>query len=182
MKLFSLIWSCFFSRGDNLEIGNLEGIELYLVPAYMKNAKEAASLATSSLHEEKLFLTSGFKTMFSAKLSSMIGQWLDERFIVIYRSDSMKLVRKFSEPKKKSIYIEKTLNEAAVQFGINSNALGYVVDGQKEEAQLCSIFDGDENKMAIPVELFESFGTIRLSQPFSSCFKNLNAGGYSCYR
>lgn len=100
MKLFLLIWSCFFSRGDNLEIGNLEGIELYLVPTYMKNAKEAAALATSSLHEEKLFLTSGFKTMFSAKLSSMIGQWLDEKFIVIYRSDCMQLIRKFTEIKK----------------------------------------------------------------------------------
>lgn len=60
--------------------------------------------------------------------------------MVIYRGDALELTRKFSDPKKKSIYIEKTLNEAAVCFGINSNALGYIVEGEGNEARLCSVF------------------------------------------
>jgi len=166
-----------FIRSDDLEIGDLGGIESYLVPAYMQNAKGAVALATSSLHDEELFLANGFKTMFSAKLASMISEWLDKEFIVIYKSDSMQLVRKFSDPKNKSIYIEKTLNEAAALFGINSNALGYVLDGESEEAQLCSMFNGDAKQTAIPVKLFESYGTIRFINLFPLVLRALRQGG-----
>ena len=106
----------------------------------------------------------GFKTMFSSKLVSIISEWLNQQFMVIYRSDAMQLIRKFTDPKKKSIYVEKTLTEAAKTFGINSNALGYVVDGDNTEAKLCSIFESEGK--AIPAELFESYGTIRFVNMF----------------
>jgi len=167
-----------FTRdASTLEIGDMTVVEPYLVPAYEQNARGAAALAQSSLHNEELFLTNGFKTMFSSKLTSMITQWLDKNFIVIYRSDSMHLVRKFSEQKKRSVFIEKTLNEAAALFGVNSNALGYVLDGEHEEAQLCSIFKGDVKSTAIPVELFESFGTIRFINLFPLVLQTLRKGG-----
>ncbi len=166
-----------FTRGANLEIGDLTGIESFLVSAYEQNAKGAAALAQSSLHDEELFLANGFKTMFSAKLVSMIAQWLDKSFIVIYRSDSMQLVRKFSEPKKRSVCIEKTLNEAAALFGVNSNALGYVLEGKNEEARLCSLFNGDSKQIAMPVELFESYGTIRFINLFPLVLRTLMQGG-----
>lgn len=63
---------------------------------------------------EELFLMNGFKSMFSAKLVAIISEWLDQKFMVIYRADAMQLIRKFSDPKKKSVYIEKTLNECSV--------------------------------------------------------------------
>ena len=167
-----------FTRGvAALEIGDMTVVEPYLVPAYEQNAKGAAALALSSLHDEELFLANGFKTMFSAKLASMIALWLDKSFIVIYRSDSMQLVRKFSEPKKRSVFIEKTLNEAAALFGVNSNALGYVLDGEHEEAQLCSIFKGNSKQAAIPVELFGSYGTIRFINLFPLVLRTLMQGG-----
>lgn len=82
----------------------------------------------------------GFKTMFSSKLVSLISEWLDNKFMVIYRADALHLIRKFSDAGKKSVYVEKTINEAAACFGINSNALGYIVDGESNEAKLCSVF------------------------------------------
>ncbi len=167
-----------FTRSTSaLDIGDMTVVEPYLVPAYEQYAKGAAALAQSSLHDEELFLANGFKTMFSAKLTSMISLWLEKNFIVIYRSDSMHLVRKFSEQKKRSIYIEKTLHEAAALFGVNSNALGYVLDGEHEEAQLCSIFKGKAKHAAIPVELFESYGTIRFINLFPLVLQTLRQGG-----
>ena len=83
----------------------------------------------------------------------------------------------FSEPKKQSVFIEKTLNDAATLFGVNSNALGYVLDGEHEEAQLCSIFKGDGKASAVPVELFESFGTIRFINLFPLILQTLRKGG-----
>ena len=160
-----------------LEIGDMKVVGSYLVPAYEQHAKGAKALAESSLHNEELFLVNGFKTMFSIKLASMISLWLDRNFDVIYRSDSMQLVRKFSDPKKRSIFIEKTLNEAAAMFGVNSNALGYLLDGKNEEAQLCSIFKGNSKSAAVPVELFESYGTIRFIKLFPLVLRTLMQGG-----
>ena len=121
-------------------------------------------ITTYFVNDEELFLMNGFKTMFSSKLVSIISEWLNQQFMVIYRSDAMQLIRKFTDPKKKSIYVEKTLTEAAKTFGINSNALGYVVDGDNTEAKLCSIFESEGK--AIPAELFESYGTIRFVNMF----------------
>ena len=97
--------------------------------------------------------------------------------MVIYRADSMQLIRKFADPKKKSVYIEKTINEAAELFGINSNALGYVIDDESEKARLASIFETTEKNTAIPAELFESYGTIRFVNMFPLVVNALLNGG-----
>lgn len=155
-----------FSRNGGLKFGNLDSIWDFLVNAFEQNSEGAIALAKSNLNDEELFLMNGFKTMFSSKLVTVISNWLDNQFMVIYRADSMQLIRKFSDPKKKSIYVEKTLNEAAAYFGINSNALGYVVEGDGGEARLCSIFGLSKKSAAIPAELFESYGTIRFVNIF----------------
>lgn len=155
-----------FSRNGGLEFGSLDVIKNFLVNAFEQNANGAVSLAKSNLNDEELFLSNGFKTMFSAKLVALINNWLDNKFMVIYRADSLHLIRKFSDPQKKSVYIEKTLNEAATQFGINSNAIGYIVDSEDAEAKLCSIFNDNEKSTAISAEMFESYGTIRFVNMF----------------
>lgn len=169
--------SLIFSRNDGLEFDSLDTIQELLVNAFEQNAEGAISLAKSNLNDEELFLMNGFKTMFSSKLVALISSWLDNKFMVIYRADSIHLIRKFSDPKKKSIYVEKTLNEAAAYFGINSNALGYVVDGDKNEAKLFSLFHKTKKGAAIPAELFESYGTIRFVNMFPLVVNALLNGG-----
>ncbi len=115
--------------------------------------------------------------MFSSKLVSLISEWLDNKFMVIYRADALHLIRKFSDAGKKSVYVEKTINEAAACFGINSNALGYIVDGESNEAKLCSVFKNMEKGTAIPAELFESYGTIRFVNMFPLVVNALLNGG-----
>ena len=97
--------------------------------------------------------------------------------MVIYRANSMRLIRKFSDPKKKSIHIEKTLNEAADYFGISSNALGYIIDSDNDEAKLYSLFENNKKAKAIPAELFESYGTIRFVNMFPLVVNALQNGG-----
>jgi len=155
-----------FSRNEGLEFGSLESIQNLLVNAFEQNADGAMALAKSNLDDEELFLVNGFKTMISAKLSSLITGWLDKKFMVIYHANSMRLMRRFSDPKRKSEYVEKTINEAVNYFGVNSNALGYVIDSDKDEAKLYSLFDNSNKGKAIPAELFESYGTIRFVSMF----------------
>lgn len=166
-----------FSRDASLEFGSFSLIRSYLSNAVEQNAEGAMILAKGNLIEDELFLTNGFRTIFSAKLVSLITEWLEHKFMVIYRADSMNLIRKFSDPKKKSIYIEKTTNEAAHQFGITSNALGYIIDIDNNEAKLYSLFEGLNKGTAIPAELFESYGTIRFVNMFPLVVNTLMNGG-----
>ena len=166
-----------FTRNGGLEIYSLERIQSSLVNAFEQNKESVIAIAKNNLNDEELFLLNGFKTMFSYKLVSLITNWLDNKFMVIYRADAMHLIRKFSDPKKKSIYIEKTLNEAAAYFGINSNALGYVIEGESNEAKLCSLFKSTDKSAAIPAELFESLGTIRFVNLFPLVVNALLNGG-----
>lgn len=156
-----------FLRNDELEFGSLQVIKKYLINEFEQNSKSAMLLAKSNLNAEELFLMNGFKSMFSGKLALLISNWLDNKFMVIYRADSLHLIRKFADPKKKSVYIEKTLNDAANYFGINSNALGYIADDDSD-VKLYSLFKGlsGGNDSAIAAEMFESYGTIRFVNMF----------------
>lgn len=166
-----------FSRNGGLTIRSLDTIRDLLVNAFEQNEAGAIALASGNLNDEELFLMNGFKTMFSAKLVALITDWLDNKLMVLYRADALYVIRKFSDTKKKSIYVEKTLNEAAETFGINSNAIGYVSTGDGNEAKLCSIFKNDDKGVVIPAEVFESYGTIRFINMFPLVVKALITGG-----
>ncbi len=167
-----------FTRSENdLSIQDLDKLKSWLVNEFEQNKGSIISIATANLNSEELFLMNGFKTMFSAKLVTLITKWLSDQFMVIYRADAIHLIRKFSDPKKNSIYVEKVLNEAAKIFGINSNALAYIIDGDNSEAKLCSIFDRGKKSEAIPAEVYESYGTIRFVNMFPLVVNALMKGG-----
>ncbi len=166
-----------FSRNSTLEFGDFKVIKDYLINEFEDNVVGATTLAKSNLNDEELFLMSGFKAMFSAKLVNIITNWLEDKFMVIYRGDILHLVKKFSEPKKQTVYIEKTVNEAARMFGINSNAIGYIVPEDDTETKLCSIFDGINANTLVDAEVFESYGTIRFVNMFPLVIYALLNGG-----
>lgn len=163
-----------FERSDKLEFFNLNSIEQYLINNFSENEDSAKAIARNNLNETELFLTNGFKLMFSSKLVAFILKWLTEKFIVIYRADISEMKRKLDSTESGKIFISHTTNEAAKLFGINSNALGYVIREDGAESQLCSIFK-DKN-VAIPAEIFESYGTIRFIKMFPLILKDLTEG------
>jgi hypothetical protein len=65
-----------------------------------------------------------------------ILKWLKTKLITVSRYDSLQLIRKNDENIEKSIYAEKTLNEAALSFGISSNALGFAKDEESNELMI----------------------------------------------
>ena len=131
-------------------------------------------IAQSSLSDNELFLTNGFKTIFAQNLVSLITQWFSNKFMVIYRSDAIAVIHKYDDLEEKKIAVNTTLNEAAKEFGINSNALGYKMDKEGDDIVLCSIFK--DKKIAIPAEIFESYGTIRFINEFPLVIKALLDG------
>jgi AAA15 family ATPase/GTPase len=168
-----------FTREGSLYFDSLASIKKFQVNEFGENERSAISLATSNLHDEELFLTNGFKTMFSTKLVSLITGWLENKFMVIYRADAMELIKKFVDPAEKSIYIEKTINEAASLFGVTSNRLGYAVNDNKTEARLHTLLKNktEDKGVALPAEVFESYGTVRFINIFPLVVNTILNGG-----
>ncbi|MCU0081390.1 AAA family ATPase [Extibacter muris] len=168
-----------FQRADNLHIGNMKVIREYLSDVTEQNVDSINEIAKNSLNKEELFLTNGFKLIFSQKFVKLILDWFTNKFMVIYRADSMQLIKRFADPKKKAVYVEKTTDKAAKLFGINSNAVGYVISEDEPEAKLYSIFKDMKNKKntAIAAEIFESYGTIRFINMFPLVIKAIQTGG-----
>lgn len=168
-----------FSRKDNLFIGNLEVIKGYLPDIKELNKESIIEIAKNSLNKEELFLTNGFKLILSQNFVKLVVDWFANKFMVIYRADSMQLIKRFLDHQKKAIYVEKTTDRAAKLFGINSNEVGYVVSDDEPEAKLCSIFKNIKNKKsaAVAAEVFESYGTIRFINMFPLIIRAMQTGG-----
>ena len=165
-----------FERDDHLKIGALKTIVDYVQDSVSENLLE---IAERGLNPIELFLTNGFKLIYSASFVKLITDWFANKFMVICRADSMQLIKRFSDTQKDTVYIEKTTNDAAKIFGINSNAVGYVVSDDEPETRLCSIFKNLKNKknMAMIADIFESYGTIRFITIFPLVIKALLTGG-----
>lgn len=168
-----------FQRANDLYFGNMKVIKDYLADVAKQNAENLSEIAKNSLSRDELFLTNGFKLIFSQRFTKLFIDWFMNKFMVIYRADSMQLIKRFADPKKRAIYVEKTTDKAAKLFGINSNAVGYVVNEDESDAKLYSVFKDMKNKKnaAIAAEIFESYGTIRFINIFPLVIKAIQTGG-----
>lgn len=168
-----------FDRGEGLSFGNLKSINSYLVETNNLKDSSILEISKNSLNDEELFLTNGFKLIFSQSFVKLITDWFAKKFMVIYRADSLQLIRRFVDPQKQTVFVEKTTNNAAKLFGINSNALGYVVNDDDDDAKLCSIFQNakDKKSAVLSAEIFESYGTIRFVNMFPLVIRALLTGG-----
>ncbi len=168
-----------FERKEKLVIEDMRVIKEYLSDVAEQNFEGMYEIAKNGLSQEELFLTNGFKLIYSQEFVKLIMDWFVNKFMVVYRADSMQLIKRFADPKKKAIYVEKTTDKAAKLFGISSNAVGYVVNEDESEAKLCSVFRNikSDKSTAIAAEIFESYGTIRFINIFPLVIKAILTGG-----
>lgn len=167
-----------FDRGDDLVVELPPAVKPYLNDGLTGISTAILSIARSGLNEEELFLCNGFKTIFSQKIVSLMTKWFEFKFMVVYRSDALSSARMLSNPKFREVFLPNSLMEASKVFGIASNALGYKVMSENDgEAVLCSFLELDDRKIAIPAEIFESYGTIRFMNEFPLVINALVRGG-----
>lgn len=112
-----------FERTNKVKFGDFKKIRDYISTQAIDNVDTINLVANQSLLEDELFLSNGFKLLISQSMSKIIVDWFTEKFMVIYRADAIQLIRRFSDPQKKTIFVEKIINEAAKAFGINSNSV-----------------------------------------------------------
>lgn len=163
-----------FDRGNGLTFDISSIDNRYSNTNTFDNIETLIKIAKSGLNDQDLFLCNGFKTIISKELYSIIYNWFVNKFMVIYRSDAVHLMRKFADPKSNTIYIEKTITDAAKMFGITSNALGYQQQSKEDDPVLLSVFR--DKKQPVPAEYFESYGTIRFINEFPLIIRALLTG------
>lgn len=168
-----------FIREDKIVFGNLKTLKPYLAKNTHINLENLLEIAQNSLNRRDLFLMNGFKLIISPSLVKTISDWFTNKFMVIYRADSLQLIKRFVDPQKQTVYIEKTTNNAAKLFGINSNALGYVISEDEADTKLCSIFKDIKNHKdaIVAAEVFESYGTVRFINMFPLVIRAILTGG-----
>lgn len=166
-----------YERGKDIVV-NIENVKnKYLNDKIGQNIESAKEIAVSGLNEEELFLTNGFKTIFAKELVSLILNWFQNKLTVIYRSDSIRMLREYSDLESKKFYVERTLTDVAKEFGIHSNALGYIASQENETTVLSSIIRDGDLKVVLPAEMYESYGTVRFVNEFPLIIDALIDGG-----
>ncbi|MCD8027285.1 MAG: ATP-binding protein [Erysipelotrichaceae bacterium] len=165
-----------FERSEDIVFNNLKIIDQYMINGFKENEKSLQLLANNNLNSEELFLTNGFKMLFSSKLTNIILDWFKNKFLVIFRANEVEVHQTLSSSDNQKIYFEKTTNEAAKIFGTNSSALAYITPKDKDESQLYSIFNEDDKSMGLLAKYFESYGTIRFINMFPIIIKALVTG------
>lgn len=164
-----------FKRDKNiLDVGELAKLAKLLK---LNASKMFTNYATATLKADELFLTNGFKILVSQDLTQLIVDWFTDKFMVIYRANSIELIRRFSDPKKGTLYVENTITEAAKEFGVDSNALGYKVSDDGTDTKLFSIIQNFNNEtINVAAESYESYGTVRFVNIFPLIIKAIFTG------
>lgn len=136
----------------------------------------AEMLARDGLDGEELFLTNGFKLIFSQKFSRLVTDWFEQQLMVVYRADAISLKYHHPEGAQNKVYVSKPINQAVAQFGSKANELGYQTRENSED-QLVSLLHMDGEKVtALPAEVYESYGTIRFMNLFPLVLRALKTG------
>lgn len=139
----------------------IKTINKYFGDSINTDINDALNIAIDSMDREELFLSNGFKTIFSKQLATIILSWFENKMIVLYHSDKVSIAPYILDAKEDKIYTQKTLTDAAKIFGIGQNGLGYkILSGTP------TLYSTFKNGKAIPADLYESFGTLRFVREF----------------
>ena len=152
-----------FKRSENGVMGHLKHIKEYLL-FNPYDSKTMENIVNESLNDEELYLTNGFKVVFSRELVNIFTSWIEHKFIVVFRADSIKMVGKIPELNTGGLVIEERVNEAAKIFSSSTNDFGFMSDNDNDDSTtLCSVLATDDKnkRIIIPAEAFESYGTVR---------------------
>ncbi len=178
-----IISESLYINGKSYFIRNKNSIEITKSSLFKKfsplnsESKVVEEIIKSSLNKDELFLTNGLKMITAPLLAKVVLEWFENEFIVIYRADSIKLTGLFENANSKSIYIDKTTNEAAKLFGVESSFLGFMQNEDDAQMSLYSIIRGDSNNgIRLPADVFESYGTVRFVNMFPLILKAINTG------
>lgn len=160
-----------FTRSSSLEIGDVNDISDMLIAAFDKKASE--NMAQSNLNDEELFLTGMFKSLYSAQIVNNITDWFRDKCKVFLRANLMMISPSAENVKTNHAFIDNTFQKAIKHFGIHGNEIVYMKSKESNEMTPYSVLSNDK---AVPVDIFESYGTERFLNIFPLIVQTLQTG------
>lgn len=166
----------FERRPDYLKVEPHKDLKHLFSKTALANNASAVLIATESLDREELFLTGGFRLIFSQVLSKLITDWFSNQLIVVYRADGSRLEHYLSDLGENSRYLSETLHSAVKLFGITANSIRYVTEKDCYTELVSQLDFGDSHPAELPAEIYESYGTIRFINLFPLVIRALHTG------
>lgn len=167
-----------FSRNEKrIRFENLDYINNQWIKHFNEAKATLLSLAESSMKDDELFLSNGFRAYISSELSEIIENWFAKKFLVVYRADNCRAINAPDNIQKRSVFMDEYIDEASRIFGISSNSLGYTYDERDQEPKLVSVLNITNKRYHVPAEMFESYGTIRFVAILPLIIEALTTGG-----
>lgn len=158
-----------FSRNfESLDI-NYKNLKKIIGKSAAEEIKEdRTKIAQDSLSNKELFLTAGFKTIYSLSIVKDFLNWIDIKFCIIYRADQSRLKYEIKKDDKKVKFLDRCVSDAIRKFGNNSSTICLLSTDDRVADKMISAIDSgdDENPHLIPSEFYESYGTIRFANIF----------------
>lgn len=167
----------FERRPDYLKVEPRKDLKHLFSKTALANNASAVLIASESLDREELFLTGGFRLIFSQVLSKLITAWFSNQLIVVNRADCSRLEHYLSDQGKIACYVSETLHSAIKLFGATANPIRYVTEKDCDAALISQIDFGYSHPAELPAELYESNGTIRFINLFPLMIHALQTGG-----
>ncbi len=161
-----------FERGTVLKIGDVNEISDLLISAFDKSVSQ--KMAQSNLNNEELFLTGLFKSLYSAQISNNITDWFKDKCLVYLRANLMMISPSGDKVKNNHAFLDNTFRKAIEHFGIHGNEIVYKKSKDNSEMIPYSMLPDGK---AIPVDIFESYGTERFLSIFPLIVQTLQTGG-----
>lgn len=166
-----------YKRTDKVEFGKLYEFKKYFIENFAETT--ANRISQSNLDDKELFLNGIFKTLYSKKIYDMIIQWFQEKFKIIYRADNIEITPVIPQSdKNKNFFIDKALNKGLKEFGLTSDNIAFPITDNEEQIIPLSMLgvNKEVKSVALPAELFESFGTIRFLNIFPIIIEAIDNG------
>lgn len=136
---------------------------------------------SENLDKEDLFLTTGFKSMISLKMSNDILDWFQEKLVTVVDFNEKEPIIRFSdsEDKETTIFMNKQLDNLIKLADFGPQKIGYVKDNDTGEYMPNSIYipRNSKGELAINSKIVESRGTVKLIDFWMGFMKYFQNGG-----
>ncbi len=147
-----------FHRKQTVKFPGIQQYQKYKEYVVMENISNGMNMVQKTLKEDELFLTNGFKTIFSPKLVDIFTNWMKNKLLILFHSEAYRSSMNWGNNMNNLLILPEYMQNFINEIGLNSNKLCFLRRDENADSQLCSLF----NNTIIPAELVESYGTIRL--------------------
>ena len=147
---------------------------------FKSEAENFENIFSKNLDKEDLFLTTGFKSLISLNMETIIVDWFQESLITVVDFNEKEPIINFKNiNKNKTIYSDSKINKLVKLADFGPQRIGYIKNPVTGKFEMNSIYkqSGTEGALVVNSENIESKGTIKMISFWLGWLKYAKKGG-----